>query len=154
MFDDTTVGIGISTVKLDTSTGWGGLNPVISPPQTLTINGKALSSNITLGNTYTATLLASGWTTDAPFKKQTLSITGIKASYNVAPLIDLALDQLNFNPPQVPMILRVINETANAWGAISPYLQANTANNSIEINFVSNIDTPTVDIPIRITTYD
>ena len=113
-------------------------------PTTRTVNGKILTSNITLGNTYNTTLTSSGWTSSSGTLTQTLTISGIVATYNAAPTIDLALDQVAAANKK---------SVADAWGKISGYMEANTAANSI--TFTVYADTaPTVNIPIRITTYD
>lgn len=113
-------------------------------PTTRKINNKSLFSNITLGNTYNATLTSSGWTSSSGTLTQNLTVSGIVATYNAAPSIDLALDQATTANKK---------SVADAWGKISGYMEANTAANSI--TFTVYADTaPTVDIPIRITTYD
>ena len=113
-------------------------------PTTRTVNGKTLTSNINLGHTYNTTLTSSGWTSSSGTLTQTLTISGIVATYNAAPSIDLALDQVAAANKK---------SVADAWGKISGYMEANTAANSI--TFTVYADTaPTVNIPIRITTYD
>lgn len=108
------------------------------------INNKALTSDITLGHTYNTTLTSSGWTSSSGTLTQTLTVSGIVATYNAAPTIDLALDQVAAANKK---------SVADAWGKISGYMEANTAANSI--TFTVYADTaPTVNIPIRITTYD
>lgn len=113
-------------------------------PIARTINGKSLASNITLGSTKNATLASSGWTSSSGTLTQTLTVSGIVAIYNAAPTIDLALDKVAAANKK---------SVADAWGKISGYMEANTAANSI--TFTVYADTaPTVNIPIRITTYD
>lgn len=43
------------------------------------------------GEAYTATLLSSGWVADGNYQKQTVTVTGLKASYPVAPVVDAQL---------------------------------------------------------------
>lgn len=113
-------------------------------PDTRTINNKDLTANITLGHTYNATLASSGWTSGTGLFSQTLSVYDLVATYNAAPTIDLALDKVAAANKK---------SVADAWGKISGYMEANTAAHSI--TFTVYADTaPTVDIPIRITTYD
>lgn len=114
-------------------------------PTNRTINGKSLASNITLGVMYSATLAASGWTTSGAWKTQTVSVTGLKATYNAAPFVDVALTGTDAAADA---------ELAAAWLGISETLIADTAANSITIKFPATVDTPTVNIPITITTYD
>lgn len=114
-------------------------------PDIRTINGKALSSDITLGVMYSATLAASGWTTSGDWKTQTVSVTGLKATYNAAPFVDVTLTGTDATGDA---------ELAAAWLGISETLIADTAANSITIKFPATVDTPTVNIPITITTYD
>lgn len=114
-------------------------------PTTRTVNGKALSANITLGAMYTATLTASGWTTSGSWKTQTVSVTGLKASYNAAPFVDVSLTGTDAAGDA---------ELAEAWAGIATTAIANTAVNSITVKFPATVDTPTANIPIRVTTYD
>lgn len=114
-------------------------------PTNRTVNGKALSANITLGEMYSATLTASSWTTSGAWKTQTVSVTGLKATYNAAPFVDVTLTGTDATGDA---------ELAAAWLGISETLIADTAANSITIKFPATVDTPTVNIPITITTYD
>ena len=114
-------------------------------PTNRTINGKSLASNITLGVMYSATLAASGWTTSGAWKTQTVSVTGLKATYNAAPFVDVTLTGTDATGDA---------ELAAAWLGISETLIADTAANSITVKFPATVDTPTANIPITITTYD
>ena len=114
-------------------------------PTSRKVNGKALSADITLGAVYTATLTAAGWVTSGAWKTQTVSVTGLKASYNAAPFADVSLSGTDAAADA---------ELAAAWLGISASAIANTAANSLTVKFPATVDTPTVNIPIRITTYD
>ena len=114
-------------------------------PTSRKVNGKALSADITLGAVYTVTLTAAGWATSGAWKTQTVSVTGLKASYNAAPFVDVALSGTDAAADA---------ELAAAWLGISASAIANTAANSLTVKFPATVDTPTVNIPIRITTYD
>lgn len=114
-------------------------------PTSRKVNGKALSADITLGAVYTATLTAAGWVTSGAWKTQTVSVTGLKASYNAAPFVDVALSGTDAAADA---------ELAAAWLGISASAIANTAANSLTVKFPATVDTPTVNIPIRVTTYD
>lgn len=114
-------------------------------PTSRKVNGKALSDDITLGAVYTATLTAAGWATSGAWKTQTVSVTGLKASYNAAPFVDVALSGTDAAADA---------ELAAAWLGISASAIANTAANSLTVKFPATVDTPTVNIPIRITVYD
>ena len=133
----------LSRSKFD-SIGWT-KNTETLVPDTRTINDKALSADITLGAVYTATLTAAGWVTSGAWKTQTVSVTGLKASYNAAPFVDVALSGTDAAADA---------ELATAWLGISASAIANTAENSLTVKFPATVDTPTVNIPIRITTYD
>lgn len=133
----------LSRSKFD-SIGWT-KNQETLVPDTRTINGKALSADITLGAVYTATLTAAGWVTSGAWKTQTVSVTGLKASYNAAPFVDVALSGTDAAADA---------ELAAAWLGISASAIANTAANSLTVEFPATVDTPTVNIPIRVTTYD
>ena len=114
-------------------------------PTSRKVNGKALSADITLGAVYTATLTAAGWVTSGAWKTQTVSVTGLKASYNAAPFVDVALSGTDAAADA---------ELSKAWLGISASAVANTAANSLTVKFPATVDTPTVNIPIRVTTYD
>lgn len=114
-------------------------------PTSRKVNGKALSADIKLGAVYTATLTAAGWVTSGAWKTQTVSVTGLKASYNAAPFADVALSGTDAAADA---------ELATAWLGISASAIANTAANSLTVKFPATVDTPTVNIPIRVTTYD
>lgn len=114
-------------------------------PTSRKVNGKALSTDIKLGAVYTATLTAAGWATSGAWKTQTVSVTGLKASYNAAPFVDVALSGTDAAADA---------ELAAAWLGISASAIANTAANSLTVKFPATVDTPTVNIPIRVTTYD
>ena len=114
-------------------------------PTSRKVNGKALSATIPLGAVYTATLTAAGWATSGAWKTQTVSVTGLKASYNAAPFVDVALSGTDAAADA---------ELAAAWLGISASAIANTAANSLTVKFPATVDTPTVNIPIRVTTYD
>nr|DAG62402.1 MAG TPA: hypothetical protein [Bacteriophage sp.] len=114
-------------------------------PTSRKVNGKALSADITLGAVYTATLTAAGWVTSGAWKTQTVSVTGLKASYNAAPFVDVALSGTDAAADV---------ELSKAWLGISASAIADTAADSLTVKFPATVDTPTVNIPIRVTTYD
>ena len=114
-------------------------------PTSRKVNGKALSADITLGAVHTATLTAAGWVTSGAWKTQTVSVSGLKASYNAAPFVDVALSGTDAAADA---------ELSKAWLGISASAIANTAANSLTVKFPATVDTPTVNIPIRVTTYD
>jgi len=97
------------------------------------------------GAVYTATLTAAGWVTSGAWKTQTVSVTGLKASYNAAPFVDVALSGTDAAADA---------ELAAAWLGISATAIAETAADSLTVKFPATVDTPTVNIPIRVTTYD
>ena len=59
--------------KTETGTEWA------DAPQTVTTQS------------YTATLTTSGWVADGSYRKQTVTVTGLKASYPVSPVVDAQL---------------------------------------------------------------
>ena len=64
------------------------------PPYPVTsVNGKtgAVTVEASSGKTYNATLSSSGWTTSGSYKTQTITVTGLKANYPVAPVVDVQL---------------------------------------------------------------
>lgn len=138
-------GVKITTISVSKSSNTWVETTEYAVPTTRTINGKALSSNITLGATYTATLTASGWTTSGDWKTQTVTVSGLKASYNAAPFVDVALTGTDAAGDA---------DLSAAWMAISATAIADTGANSITVKFPATVDTPTANIPIRITVYD
>lgn len=97
------------------------------------------------GAVYMATLTAAGWVTSGAWKTQTVSVTGLKASYNAAPFVDVSLSGTDAAADA---------ELAAAWLGISATAIADTAADSLTVKFPATVDTPTVNIPIRVTTYD
>ena len=144
VFSSCSESIVTTLTRWNSSLGWRRKETELVP-DTRTINGKSLASNITLGEMYSATLTASSWTTAGAWKTQTVSVTGLKATYNAAPFVDVALTGTDAAADA---------ELAAAWLGISETLIADTAANSITIKFPATVDTPTVNIPITITTYD
>lgn len=65
------------------------------PPYPVTsVNGQTGDVEIQSGSeaaSYTATLTTSGWAQSGSYKKQTVTVTGLKASYPVAPVVDAQL---------------------------------------------------------------
>ena len=65
------------------------------PPYPVTsVNGQTGAVTVQSGSeaaSYTATLLSSGWVTDGSYQKQTVTVTGLKASYPVSPVVDAQL---------------------------------------------------------------
>ena len=59
--------------KTETGTEWA------DAPQTVTTQS------------YTATLTTSGWVADGSYRKQTVTVTGLKSSYPVSPVVDAQL---------------------------------------------------------------
>ena len=65
------------------------------PPYPVTsVNGQTGAVTVQSGsetNSYTATLLSNGWATYGKYKKQTVTVTGLKESYPIAPVVDAQL---------------------------------------------------------------
>lgn len=69
-------------------------SPVNPPPYPVTsVNGKtgAVTVETSSGTTYNATLTTSGWSASGSYQKQTVTVTGLKANYSVAPVVDAQL---------------------------------------------------------------
>ena len=64
-------------------------------PNTRTINGIALSSNVTLSKTFTVSVPQSGWSASGGYQQQTISVSGLKSSYSVNPVVDVQLSGSN-----------------------------------------------------------
>ena len=86
--------------KTETGTEWADASQTVTIPETTAllkgdgVGGVAAagSSDYLAGaQTYTATLLSSGWAADGSYKKQTVTVAGLKASYPVAPVVDAQL---------------------------------------------------------------
>lgn len=64
------------------------------PPYPVTsVNGKtgAVTVETSSGTTYNATLTTSGWSASGSYQKQMVTVTGLKANYPVAPVVDAQL---------------------------------------------------------------
>lgn len=65
------------------------------PPYPVTsVNGQTGAVTVQSGSetaSYTATLLSTGWAADGSYQKQTVTVTGLKASYPVSPVVDAQL---------------------------------------------------------------
>lgn len=114
-------------------------------PTSREVNGKALSADITLGAVYTATLTTTAWHISGAWKQQYAYVPGLKSTYNAAPFVDVALSGTDAAADA---------ELAAAWLGISASAYAGTGPDSLTVKFPATVDTPTVNIPIRITTYD
>ena len=69
--------------------------PNNAPPYPVTsVNGQTGAVTVQSGSeisSYTATLLSNGWATYGKYKKQTVTVTGLKESYPIAPVVDAQL---------------------------------------------------------------
>ena len=69
------------------------------PPYPVTsVNGQTGAVTVQSGSeaaSYTATLLSNGWAADGGYQKQTVTVTGLKASYPVAPVVDAQLSGMD-----------------------------------------------------------
>ena len=97
------------------------------------------------GAVYTATLTAAGWNTWETWKTQYAYVPGLKSTYNAAPFVDVALSGTDAAADA---------ELAAAWLGISASARAGTGPDMLTITFPATVDTPTVNIPILVTTYD
>lgn len=112
------------------------------PPYPVTsVNGKtgAVTVETSSGTTYNATLSSSGWTTSDSYKKQTVTVTGLKANYPVAPVVDAQLTGTDAD-----------GDTAVLAG-FSAINLIQTAENQLIAYCIG--DAPTVNIPLIINTW-
>ena len=112
------------------------------PPYPVTsVNGKtgAVTVETSSGTTYNATLSSSGWTTSGSYKKQTVTVTGLKANYPVAPVVDVQLTGTDAD-----------GDTAVLTGFSAINLIQTAANQLIAYCIG---DAPTVNIPLIINTW-
>lgn len=112
------------------------------PPYPVTsVNGKtgAVTVETSSGTTYNATLSSSGWTTSGSYKKQTVTVTGLKANYPVAPVVDVQLTGTDAD-----------RDTAVLTGFSAINLIQTAANQLIAYCIG---DAPTVNIPLIINTW-
>lgn len=114
-------------------------------PADRTINGRSLEDDIELGATYTATLAADAWTESGDWLVQEVSVSGLRAQYNAAPLVDAALSGQDVDADA---------EIAAAWAKISGQMVAETDYSVLAIVIPASIGAPEVNIPVRITTFD
>lgn len=97
------------------------------------------------GAVYTATLTTTAWHISGAWKQQYAYVPGLKSTYNAAPFVDVALSGTDAAADA---------ELAAAWLGISASAYAGTGPDSLTVKFPATVDTPTVNIPIRVTTYD
>lgn len=112
------------------------------PPYPVTsVNGKtgAVTVESSSGTTYNATLSSSGWTTSGSYKKQTVTVTGLKTNYPVAPVVDAQLTGTDAD-----------GDTAVLTG-FSAINLIQTAENQLIAYCIG--DAPTVNIPLIINTW-
>ena len=112
------------------------------PPYPVTsVNGKtgAVTVETSSGTTYNATLSSSGWTTSGSYKKQMVTVTGLKANYPVAPVVDAQLTGTDAD-----------GDTAVLTG-FSAINLIQTAENQLIAYCIG--DAPTVNIPLIINTW-
>ena len=112
------------------------------PPYPVTsVNGKtgAVTVESSSGTTYNATLSSSGWTTSGSYKKQTIIVTGLKANYPVAPVVDAQLTGTDADGDTAVL---------NGFSAIN---LIQTAENQLIAYCIG--DAPTVNIPLIINTW-
>ena len=112
------------------------------PPYPVTsVNGKtgAVTVESSSGTTYNATLSSSGWTTSGSYKKQTITVTGLKANYPVAPVVDAQLTGTDADGDTAVL---------NGFSAIN---LIQTAANQLIAYCIG--DAPTVNIPLIINTW-
>lgn len=112
------------------------------PPYPVTsVNGKtgAVTVETSSGTTYNATLSSSGWTTSGSYKKQTVTVTGLKANYPVAPVVDAQLTGTDAD-----------GDTAVLTG-FSAINLIQTSENQLIAYCIG--DAPTVNIPLIINTW-
>lgn len=129
--------VGLSNVANERQ--YSSANP---PPYPVTsVNGKtgAVTVESSSGTTYNATLSSSGWTTSGSYKKQTVTVTGLKANYPVAPVVDAQLTGTDAD-----------GDTAVLTG-FSAINLIQTAENQLIAYCIG--DAPTVNIPLIINTW-
>lgn len=114
---------------------------VSAVPTTRTINGLALSSDLTISKTFTATLTAAGWSADSNgYQAQTVSVSNIKASYSVNPVIDVSLVGNNATTDAARIeAFSLISSVTTAAGSITALCAG---------------DAPTIDVPIIINVWE
>ena len=113
------------------------------PPYPVTsVNGQTGDVEVQSGSeaaSYTATLLSSGWAADGSYQKQTVTVTGLKANYPVAPVVDAQLSGTDADGDAAIL---------TAFAAVN-ILQ--TAENQLIAYCIGNV--PTTNIPLIINTW-
>ena len=107
----------------------------------ITLNGNTISAAGL--STYRGTLLASGWTASGGYYTQTITVSGLKASYTVAPMIDVDLSQTARNDAAADAAI------IEAWGLIGI---VNTGANSLTAYCTGNA--PTVAVPVMVNVWE
>lgn len=106
-------------------------------PTTRTVNGNALSSDITLGNSVTVSLLASGWTTAGDLISQTVQVNGMTTTTKIV-IVDIQLGQDT----------TINSNLLEAWALISTAMDPSQTNNGMI--FYANGTAPTVDLTVKV----
>ena len=60
-------------------------------PTNRTINGVALTADVTLSTSYSVSVPQAGWSASNGYQVQTVSVSGLKSSYSVNPVVDVEL---------------------------------------------------------------
>ena len=126
--------------KKDVDACYGPNNP---PPYPVTsVNGQTGAVTVQSGsetNSYTATLLSYGWEAYGKYKKQTVTVTGLKESYPVAPVVDAQLSGVDADGDA---------EVLAAFAAVNI---VQTAENQLIAYCIG--DAPSTNIPLIINTW-
>lgn len=113
------------------------------PPYPVTsVNGQTGAVTVQSGsetNSYTATLLSYGWAAYGKYKKQTVTVTGLKESYPVAPVVDAQLSGTDADGDAAIL---------NSFAAVNI---VQTAENQLIAYCIG--DQPTTNIPLIINTW-
>lgn len=130
--------VGLSNV--DNVKQYSASNP---PPYPVTsVNGQTGAVTVQSGsetNSYTATLLSNGWAAYGKYKKQTVTVTGLKESYPVAPVVDAQLSGVDADGDA---------EVLTAFAAVNI---VQTAENQLIAYCIG--DAPSTNIPLIINTW-
>ena len=113
---------------------------VSAVPTTRTINNMALNADLTISRTFTATLTAAGWSSSSGYYTQTVSVSNIKATYSVNPVVDVSLAGNDATTDAARI---------EAFGLISI---VTTAAGSITAKCAG--DAPSIDVPIIINVWE
>lgn len=109
-------------------------------PTNRTINGLALTSDLTLSASYSVSVPQAGWAASSGYQQQTVTVTGLKSSYSVNPVVDVQLSGNSATDDQA------------AVEAFALITVISTGTNSLTLKCAG--DAPSIDLTLIVNTWE